>query len=386
MPPESTVAAAQPSTTERLKSALFGQPAPSGSTAQGEHLAADEAAPDSEQADPRASIARPPQQQARGETPQDTDDESAEPATREDGGEADDVAVTDDEPSDDEALTELQLSTVKDLADATGLDLEKIQDLTLPVKVDGKDGTASLRDLLRSYQLGEHINQKLATLDNDRKAFESKRGESERAAADRLLKLDAGLQTLQRALLADFGAVDWDTLRTSDPVKFNSQYVAYQQRNAQLQEIAQQIGQEKQQFQQAQETRVKAWLEDQKKLLKAKIPEWSDDTRRAQDKASILEYLKGHGISKEEFEQIGDHRQALVVRDAWKWHELQKSKPATLKKVKAAPKLLKPGTKQSRESRQAAQVNQDRARLRQTGKVRDAVPQLKRALFGTAQR
>jgi hypothetical protein len=71
-----------------------------------------------------------------------------------------------------------------------------------------------------------------------------------------------------------------------------------------------------------------------------------------------------------------------VVRDAVAWRKLQKSKPALLNKVKAAPKLLKPGSTQSRAAKDAVADQSDRARLRQTGKVRDAVPALKRRLFG----
>lgn len=372
---------AKPSVHERLKAFL----SPPDSSSDDNPPASEHA--DDERADPKANIAPAAEKPQRAKPESDADDDPDSSATREDvETEADDGVDDDAAASDDAQDVETQFSSLNELADAAGLDLEKVMDFQLPVKIDGKEGTASLRDLVKSYQLDGHINQKLASLDNDRKTFEGKRIEAERAAADRLLKLNAGVQTLERALIADFAGVDWDKLRAENPSEFNSKFVAYQQRYAQMQDIARQIGEEQQKHQAAQQARAKAWLEEQRTLLKAKIPEWSDDTRRAKDKAEILDYLKGVGISKEEFEQLGDHRYALVVRDAWKWAALQKSKPATLKKVKAAPKLLKPGTKQSRESRAEVTAKQDRQRLRTTGKVRDAVPNLKRAIFGTAQR
>ena len=54
-----------------------------------------------------------------------------------------------------------------------------------------------------------------------------------------------------------------------------------------------------------------------------------------------------------------------------------------LAKVKAAPKLLKPGTQQSRAAVDKLAGDRERMRLRQSGRVADAVPALKRALFGT---
>lgn len=77
-----------------------------------------------------------------------------------------------------------------------------------------------------------------------------------------------------------------------------------------------------------------------------------------------------------------DHRHALVVRDAWKWHQLQASKPAVLNKVRAAPKLLKPGSPQSKAAQQSLATNKDRDRLKQTGRVSDAAKLLKSRIFG----
>jgi hypothetical protein len=293
-----------------------------------------------------------------------------------------DPATPDGTDDDDAQFDPAKLSSLTELADAAGLESDRLMDLELPVKIDGKEGKARLRDLVKSYQLDGHINQKLATLDTDRKTFESKKVEHERAAHERLLRLDAGVQTLSRALEGEFGAVDWQKLQTEDPVRFNSEYVAYQHRFAVMQDIAKQIANEQQQAQAKAQADAKAKFDEEFKLLQAKIPEWSDTTKRSKDKAEIVEVLKDYGITQQEFESLVDHRQLLVVRDAVKWRQLQKSKPAVLNKVKAAPKLLKPGTTQSRAAKDAVADQADRAKLRQTGKVRDAVPALKRRLFG----
>lgn len=297
----------------------------------------------------------------------------------EDEGEETEAEVEETDEGDAEA-EDVQLSTLAELADATGLEIEKIMDLALPTKIDGKEGTARIRDLLKSYQLDGHINQKLASLDTDRKTFEAKKAEVEKLALERLQALDRGIVVLERALVNEFSDVDWQALQTSDPAQFNAKYVGYQQRFAQLQELAKQIEAERQQSGSEQSARAKAWAEEQKALLKAKMPEWNDDARKSQDQAGMLEYLKGYGVTKEEFDQLEDHRFTMILRDAWKWGELQKQKPATLKKVKTAPKLLKPGTKQSRESRESLARKDSQAKLRRTGKVGDAVSVFKNIL------
>lgn len=306
-----------------------------------------------------------------------------EPATREDEGEPEQVEEEAESVEDDAQTEESKLSSFEDLEEAAGLDREAIMGWTLPIKVDGKDGTATIRDLVKSYQLDQHISKKLEALNTDRKTFESKRAEAEKLAITKLETLEKGISVLSQALEGEFANVEWTKLQTENPAEFNAKYVSYQQRFAEMQRLAQQIEGTKAQQKAAQEAQAKAWAEEQETLLKAKVPEWNDDKQRSQDKAAIAEYAKGLGITKEELDSIQDHRVQIVLRDALKWSELQKQKPATLKKVKAAPKLLKPGTKQSRESRENLAANADRARLAKSGRVNDAAKLIKRQIFGT---
>lgn len=344
-------ASATPSVHERLKAHLNLQPEPQETDTQegvAPDLEADSDAPAKEKAKPQA--------QAEDEAEVTTDDAQSEEA-------------------------EVQLSSFDELAEALGWDQDKILDLNAKVKIDGKDGTVRLRDLVKSHQLEGHLNQKLMTHAEERKAFEAERLTKTREQADKLLRLDAGLQTLQKALEGEFNGIDWNKLQAEDPLEFNKQWVGYQQRFANMQNIANQIAQEQQHAQHQAALQRAAYLDEQKKLLHAKVPEWADDTRRNKDKAEILAYLKDYGISKEEFEAVADHRQALVIRDAWNWAKLQKAKPAVLNKVKLAPKLLKPGTQQSRAAQNDFIAQKERERLRKTGRVSDAKAPLKRLLF-----
>jgi len=290
-----------------------------------------------------------------------------------------------DGKSGDAQSDDWQPSTLDELAEALAWDSDKLLGLNAKVKIDGKEGTATLRDLVKSYQLDGHINQKLASLDTDRKAFMAEQEKFSSERADKLLKLDAGLKTLERSLIGEFQSIDWQKLAAENPNEYNSRLIAFQQRNLQLKDIAGQIAAEQQQYQaQVTEAQTK-WLEEQKKLLQSKVPEWADDARRTKDRAEIAEYLKGYGFTNDEFEALGDHRWALVIRDAHDMAKLRKSKPVLLNKVKAAPKLLKPGSMQSKDAVNKLAANRERDKLRQSGKGKDAVPLLKRLLYGASQ-
>lgn len=377
MPPEQAPApapAAAPSNPiANLKAFFSAQAAP---PARSETSETDDSAPESEEATSGiAHAAEPEEGEAAPEKPK-----SDKPATPKKDASEEETETDEASDEDDVASVIEQLSSLTDLAEATGIDHEKIMDLQIPTKIDGKEGTARLRDLVRSYQLEGHINQKMASFDSERKAFEASRTQAEAAAAERIQALDVGVTILDRALQGELASVNWQHLQDTNPTEFNSKYVAYQHRFGQLQQLAQQLTSERQKRNTAAQEKAKSWLDEQGKLLKIKVPEWADDVKRTQDRAAVTEYLKGHGITAQEFDQVQDHRYQAVIRDAWKWAELQKQKPATMKKLKLAPKHLKPGSKQSKEVRDTLASKDDTARLQRSGKVRDATAVLKRLL------
>jgi hypothetical protein len=292
--------------------------------------------------------------------------------------------VGDDAPADDagDEQTEASYETVNDLAEALGWDLEKILDLEAPTKIDGKEGKARLRDIIKSHQLEGHLNQKLMTHADEKKAFETERQNFIQTSQHKLQQLDVGVKMAQKMLEGEFAEVDWQQLQDSDPLEFNQKYVAFQQRQARLNHIAGTLGQERQQSQQAEQAQAQSYLAEQGNLLASKVPEWADSAKREKDIALMaVDINQAYGISEQELRALKDHREVLVLRDAWQWQKLQKSKPALLNKVKTAPKLIKPGAQQSRATQDNFIAQKERERLRTSGKVSDAKAPLKRLLF-----
>jgi hypothetical protein len=356
--------APQASVHDRMKSFLSGSGAQAAASDQDQSEAgsADDAQAESVSAAPESK-----QVPAKAEKPADQADDSADEVS-------DDAQSEDWKPSD---LSEL-------LTAAFGEESDKGLDLPVKVKIDGKEGTATLRDLVKSYQLDGHINQKLASLDTDRKAFMADRDKFHGESAQKLLQLDAGIQTLEKVLLGKYEGIDWNKLALEDPDGARNKYFEYQQDREYLSDIGKGIAAEKQEAQQKQNQIYSDWVVEQRNLVLAKTPEWANEATRVKEWAELGAYLETQGFSKEEFARTVDHRQVLVARKAQRWDRLQETRPHVLNKVKAAPKLLKPGTQQSKDAVQIAARDKDRARLRQSGKVQDAVPGIKRYLQSQA--
>lgn len=330
--------------------------------------------------------AQRPQPIAAGQEPAATLKAPAEPKAKpNEQVEGDDAPDTEHETApegDATEETEANYSSVDELAEALGWDVDKLLSLDAKTKIDGKEGSVRLRDLIKSHQLEGHLNQKLMTFAEDKKAFELERQNTAQQVQHKFQQIDAAVKVATKLLEGEYGNVNWEELRTTDPNAFNAKVVEYQHRQQALSYLANQIGQEAQATQAEAAKQQQAYLSEQKALLDSKMPEWSSDTRRNKDIAEMATVLSdAYGVTEAELRSVVDHRQLLIAHDAWKWQQLQKAKPAILNKVKTAPRLLKPGTTQSRTEQTNLAAKSEREKLRKTGSVRDATPLLKRLIF-----
>lgn len=305
--------------------------------------------------------------------------EKVEAPTEEVAPEAEVVETAEDEAEAPDLST---LSELQQLAEATGLDVDKLMELDIPTKIDGKNGKARLRDLVKSYQLEGHLNQGLMKLAEERKAFEAETGRKVQEFQARIGQLNQAVGLAQKILDGEFADVNWQELQRTDPAAFQAKYGAYKMRLDGIQQLNSVVGQESEREAAQRQADLKSYQEEQAKLLDSKVPEWADKGRRDKDVAEMVAILSdAYGITEQEVRSCVDHRQILLARDAAAWRKLQKTKPAVLQKVKAAPKLLKPGTQQSRAAQDNFIAQKERERLRSTGKVSDAKAPLKRLLF-----
>lgn len=285
----------------------------------------------------------------------------------------------DSEPAEDtSASDEATLTSITELAEQTGLSVDRLLDLAVPAKVGDKEGKATIREMLKSYQTDQLLNTKLQTHAAEQAAWKTQQQQEQVKYQQNLQRMDAGLQVAQRMLQGEFAQVNWDALQQQDPAQYAQTLLGFQQRQAQLDQVAQQIGQERQTQQKQQADAHNAYIAEQKQLTEAKLPGWADEKTR---KAAINEIVdvtgKAFGFGAEEIGKLTNHIDFLVLDAATKWLKLQASKAGVLNKVRTAPKLLKPGSAQSAQERAGAASTEARARVRSTGHVKDAASWLK---------
>ena len=135
------------------------------------------------------------------------------------------------------------------------------------------------------------------------------------------------------------GSVDLEELREIDYEEYLKTKETIENRRAKL-KVASEAAQK------ATEDANLAQTAEQQSLFIASNPEWSDDKgqatpKREKDFKMISDYANSAGFTPEEFGQVQNHRMMIAVLEAAKYRQL-KQKTTESKKVKTAPKLVKP--------------------------------------------
>jgi hypothetical protein len=236
------------------------------------------------------------------------------------------------------------------------------------VKVDGKEIEVPKEELIRGYQREADYTRKTQKLAEERKFVESEfqqvRGEREQYAQI-LGQLQQKLQEFEPP------EPDWNRLEVEDPTEYARQWTSHQRRNQQKYAVqAEQM--RLQQLQQAESQKhIQNVLQQEVKILKEKIPEWSSPEKAKTEGKALLEYGLGLGFSEQELNGISDSRALLALHKAWKYDQMMSKRPELQAKIKKAPRMASPGSAGSVGSK-SGELNNAKKRLAQTGSVRDA--------------
>jgi len=304
-----------------------------------------------------------PEPERKAKAPAEVEETEASANTAEETASDEDEAPQDGGSSEEEAAEEVE---------ATDDSQETESDETLvTVKINGKEQQIPLKEAIAGYQRNADYSQKTQALAQERKAFEAERNNvvAERAQYSQLLSaLSSQLEQLMPQ------EPNWEELHRNDPINYpliRDQWRDYKERLAATQaEQArlQQIGEYEKQG------KLREIVEQGKKYLHEKVPEWKDEQKWESAKVKLREYGLKVGYSDEELKQAYDPRALIVLDKARKYDELMANKP---KPVKAnAPKPMKSGGTSSVPVRSTdfARASQ---RLKSSGHVNDAA-----ALFG----
>ena len=123
----------------------------------------------------------------------------------------------------------------------------------------------------------------------------------------------------------------------SDPVSFLQQQQAYQSWQQQMQAVQVEQQQLAQQRQMQQLQSQQAMLAQQAELLTKAIPDWADESKAKAEKSSLAEYLTKLGFSRDEVNQVADHRAVVMARKAMLYDQLMTKQADATKKVATLP-------------------------------------------------
>lgn len=307
--------------------------------------------------------------------PEKREPEAAAPQEQEPQSQQAEQAPSEQEPAEQSQSAENEpeepsYRTIDEFLAAQKVDPESFKSLPVTVKIDGQERQVPLHDVIKSFQLEGHVNNKSIELSNAQKQFQEEQNQARQIIAQQVQQNATLGNMAMQQLTAEFQRVDWNALRATDPAQYAALHADFQQRQGQIQQYLSTVTQQQQMMQQEEQTRLTQKIEQERQLMLQKNPEWSNPEKFSEARSQIASYAKEVGFSEAELGQVYDHRLMQVLRDAASYRALQAKNPETLKKVRQAPPMAKAGTRQNT-SPDAAKREAIMQRLRQNPRDQD---------------
>lgn len=240
-----------------------------------------------------------------------------------------------------------QLSTT-DLAkllklDDNALDLDEEGNVRIKTKVDGVEGAAKLQDLVKSYQLQEHVDKKAREAAEREKALYARQQEADAQFAQQLRYAEGLANVAANQLLQEFQSIDWKALEQADPGSAALWRQKFQERQTQLRGVLQNIEQERSVRAHRSQMELQSTLMKEAERLPMLIPEWKDAEVAARERAEIRDWAIKAGYDPAEVDTISKAHHVAVLRKAMLADRIQSQRVEIENKVRKAPVLVKPG-------------------------------------------
>ena len=285
------------------------------------------------------------------------------------------------EASGDDAGKSEGAASVTDLAqyfglDENAIDVDESGAVYFRTRIDGQEGKAKLQDLLSSYQLRGHVDNKAREVAEQQKAIQQKMAEANQFIQQRYQVAEDLAKAAQAQLVREFDGIDWQRLRNDNPGEYSALFTEFQQRQAQIQQALQGASSERQRAMHEQQQAYQQVVMQEAELLPKMIPEWSDEVVAKKERDEIRSWMESKGIPKEEINQVSKAVYVDLLRKAMLYERLQTSKPQIQNKIRIAPKLVKPGQSEDASQRAAAGVKQLKSNVKKSGSTASAIEYL----------
>jgi len=233
------------------------------------------------------------------------------------------------------------------------------------IKVSGQELEVTLDELKAGYSRDSDYRQKTHTLGLEKKDLESEKGSLRQTYDTRLSELNDMISTADSFIRQQQGSKDLHKLYDEDPT--SAARLDYQ-----LREQQRQIDGMKSKANDAYQKQYSEYLDAQKQLAAAKIPEYSDPNKTDQFKTNMRSTLRGYGFNDSEIGNVADHRFLMVIKDAMSYKSVKDKRPIAQKKVANAPRVIKSGVAKSSSSSGRDSIRNKIGQLKKTGHLKDA--------------
>jgi hypothetical protein len=244
------------------------------------------------------------------------------------------------------------------------------QERTYRVKAAGEEKDVTLDELVKNYQLGADYTKKSQAVAEERKVVQAEYQAIQEAKQLRD-QYAQRLQVIEQMLSRGEEPENLDYLKETDPIGYAVKVAELSQKEKQIAQVrAEQARINAQQEQDRQQWMSNLVRQESEKLATA-LPDYVDPEKGESLRKSVRSYGKELGFSDEELASVVDSRHVITLYKAMQYDKLQASKPAINKKLAEAPKVMKSGVSQSRDTNNE-QYKKQKAKARATGRVADA--------------
>ena len=245
------------------------------------------------------------------------------------------------------------------------------------VKAAGEEREVTLDELIKSYQLGTDYTKKSQAVAEERKVVEAERQRIEEARYLRDQYAER-LQVIEQMLNQQPETENLDYLKETDPIGYAVKVAELSQREKQLAQVRAEQARIAEQQQREQQEQLGQVVQAESRKLAEVIPEYADPQKGETLRRELREFGLKAGFSDQELANVYDSRAVLTLYKAMQYDKLQSAKPSITKKVNEAPKVMKSGVSQPRDS--SDEMKKLKARAKQTGRVADAAKAFERFL------
>jgi hypothetical protein len=238
------------------------------------------------------------------------------------------------------------------------------------VKASGEEREVTLDELIKSYQLGTDYTKKSQAVAEERKAVEAERQRIEEAKYLRDQYAER-LQVIEQMLNQQPQEENLDYLKENDPIGYAVKVAELSQREKQLAQVQAERQRIAQQQQMERQEELGQVVQAEARKLAEAIPEYADPQKGEAIRQQLREFGLKAGFSDNELANVYDSRAVLTLWKAMQYDKLQSAKPGITKKVNEAPKVIKSGVSQPRDSN-SEELRKLKARAKQSGRVADA--------------